>query len=242
MNDQEKLFDKIRKLLRQAENTPHEEEARTFYAKAQELMLRFRIEESLLWVNDPSKRESIDTIDIGIKDKQPGARYKRLILLRIAQLSSCRMYYIHAGNQSKVVGFPQDLVWTDMLYSSIMSQASFAMAKAQAIDGDGINTRTFRNNFYRGFANRIIERLDETYKQAVESVAYSGSTALVLASRAAQVDQYVDKNLNLGRASRPGAFQYNEKAMTHGRLAADVTDINVTKTVSKAPPKGELSG
>lgn len=226
VTEHDQLFEKIRGLLRKAEKTPYEQEANTFFAKAQELMLKYRIDEATLWAQDPSRREQIESMEVEIRDKQPGARSKRILLRTIAELSSCRFYYREAGNCSIVVGFPKDLIWVEMLYTSVMKQASFKMVMAQAKDGDGINSRTFRNNFYKGFCSRLSERLKETYGQAQQAVAYTGSQALVLQDRRKQVDDWIKRNVRLSFARNQDTSTRNYRAMTHGQMAAETTDIS----------------
>jgi hypothetical protein len=127
-----------------------------------------------------------------------------------------------------------------------MSQASFAMARAQAIEQHvtKINTRTFRNNFYRGFTDRITERLQETYDAALRAMIEppTGSTALVLASRKQQVDQWLQRNVNLGRGRVGDGGKRDEAATRHGRFAADATDITGGKASVTSKPRSELNG
>src|SRR3954469_24189165 len=77
MSDQQKMFEKIRGLLRKAESTTFEQEANTFFAKAQELMLRYRIDEEALWKLDPERRANIDQIFITLRDRDSGVMHKR---------------------------------------------------------------------------------------------------------------------------------------------------------------------
>lgn len=240
LTDQESLFRKIRGLLRQAEGTDNEHEANAFLQKAQELMLRYQVDEEHIWRNDPTKRTKIEQIKVKIPDKSPGAQYKRIILANIAQVSSCRMYYTEGAGTSTVVGFPVDLAWVEMLFVSIMTQAQFKMALAQAHSTSHV--RTFRTNFWGGFSERIDQRLRDTYVKAQTATdvgSSAGSTALAIRDRRIKVDDWVKQNLRLGAGRSSSSGRYDGGARDSGKFAADTTDISggrrsVTKT------KGQL--
>lgn len=240
VDEQEKLFTKIRGLLRQAENTPYEEEANSFIRKAQELMLRYQIDEEALWASDPNRRQKVEQTNFKIADKTPGAQYRRIILSQIAQVSSCRMWYTEGSANSTVAGFPVDLVWVDMLFTSILTQANFKMAMAQAIQTG--NARTFRTNWWAGYCSQISKRINETYAQARADVETStgASTDLMIRDRRMKVDDYVNSKVSLRSTSYRDSSRYDAGARAAGKQAADTTDISGgRRSVSK--PKGSLS-
>lgn len=234
--EQAALYEKIRAILRKAESSTFEAEANTFFAKAQELMLRYRIDEEELWRRDPHKRTTIEQVYIAISDKDAGSMFRRLILRTVAELSSCRMYYKSNQGTSVVVGFSNDLIWVEMLFSSIIVQANFKMAHAQAMaqaNDPRLNSRTFRNNFWEGFQESICFRLHDTYRQAqrevnlAQSPSQEAGSAIALQDRKAKVDAWVNANLSLGRGKAVrGSSTYNEGAQKSGKFAAGTTDIS----------------
>jgi len=74
-----------------------------------------------------------------------------------------------------VVGFPSDLDSTELLFTSLLVQATRAMTQAKpTADEYGRNTtRSFRQSFLTAYASRIGERLsaaaDEVGQEAVSS-------------------------------------------------------------------------
>src|SRR5574339_993610 len=123
-DSREALFHKVRSLLKKAESTPFEEESAAFFAKAQELVIKYAIDEEALWRNDPSKREEIITADIEIKDRGTGSAMRQM-LYQVATNSRCRMWYRPGGNNSTIAGFSSDVIFTEMLFSSIRKQMNF---------------------------------------------------------------------------------------------------------------------
>lgn len=225
-HDKEALFEKIRKLLRKAESTKFEEEANAFIQKAQELMLRYQIDEEKLWKDDPQAREKIETITITVNSGSPGSQYQRIILSQVAQLSNSRMWFTEGTDKCTVAGFSVDLAWVDMLFASILVQARFKMVIAQA--ASTTNARTFRTNWWRAYCDRICERLRETYRNAerVIDASASTSTSLVLADRNALVNAYVSKTVKLRSSSYRDSSRYDDGASSAGRKAANETDIS----------------
>lgn len=231
MNDnQEALFHKVRSLLKKAESTPYEEEAATFFAKAQELVIKYAIDEEELWKNDPSRREEIVTADIEIKDKAGGADSLRHILNQVAVNSRCRMWYAPGQSRSTVAGFSSDVLFTEMLFASIRAYMNFRYAMALA-NGKTSHPKTFRNSFCAGFADRITERLREQLRNQEawlndQHTSTGGSTSLVIRDRRQKVNDWVNERVSLGRARRSSTTIRDIRAAGAGRVAADSADIS----------------
>lgn len=219
----EKIANKIRGLLRQAENTPFEEEADTFLRKAQELMITHSIDEERLWANEPSRRQQIETVVIKIPGNKPGSMQKRIILNQIARLNNCRMWY--SGDHASVAGYSGDLLWVEMLHTSILTQMNFKMAIAQAMS-EGANARTFRTNFADAYSSRICSRLKKMYAQASQEVTGEAGTDIALRARGEEVEKWVNDRVSLRNTSYQSSARYDSGARDAGRTAADNTDIS----------------
>src|SRR6266576_632804 len=126
--EQDKLYNKIRGLLRKAEGTDNEHEASSFYDKAQQLIMRYAIDEEQMWANDPDKRSKIETLDVVIMDRVTGADGKRTILHACAKANRCQMWYSPGRDRSTIAGYNSDALFVEMLYSSILTQMNFKMA------------------------------------------------------------------------------------------------------------------
>lgn len=228
--DREALFHKVRSLLKKAESTPFEEEAAAFFAKAQELVIKYAIDEEALWKNDPSKREEIIIESIEIKDRGTGEAMRQM-LFQVANNSRCRMWYTSGANKSSICGFSSDVIFAEMLFASIRKQMNFKYAIAVA-EGRTSHHITFRNDFVTGFSHRIIERLEEQLRQqnewlAQERTATGESTALVIRDRRQKVDDWVNERMKFGRARRSSSRGIRDvNAAAKGRVAAESADIS----------------
>jgi hypothetical protein len=229
--EQESLFHKIRSILKKAESTPFEHEAAAFFEKAQQLIARNAVDEELLWASDPSKRELIIQEDIAIEDRATGVHSKRELLHRIAANNRCRMWYSPGRNKSTVAGYPNDVAFCMLLYSSVVSQCNFAMAHALArsgSDGRG-SSRVFRKEFIYGFVDRVTERLREQQENIREWLSQqesTGTTDLVIADRKHKVDEWVRENIRLGRAKEHNFGKTNIAARGAGRVAGETADLS----------------
>jgi hypothetical protein len=185
----ESLLRKVRALLAKAESTTFEEEAQAFTAKAQELMTRHSIDRIVLDQHHEASDEPVAT-RIGVDD--PYAQAKAMLLALVAMANRCRAVWMKEFGFSTVFGHVDDLDGVDMLYTSLLVQATrvmTSMGSQQTMSGQS-RTRSFRQSFLVGFAHRIGERLTEATRSAeTAGVASHGASLLpVLADRQRAVD------------------------------------------------------
>lgn len=203
----ERILERVRRLLAKAESTPYEAEAETFTAGAQSLMARHSIDAALL----AAHRAAADAA-AGRAGGAPGGpdapsgrrvwvdtpypREKALLLGAVADANRVQTIWSDDEGYVTLLGFAPDLDAAETLYTSLLVQATRAMhAQGRRVDGrDGTRTRDFRAAFLAAFATRIGERLaavtrEETDRAVAEA---SGGQALVpvLAARAADVEAY----------------------------------------------------
>jgi hypothetical protein len=137
-----------------------------------------------------------------------------------------------------VLGFPDDLAAVEILYTSLLVQATSAMVHAgPRRDALGRSrTRSFRHAFLNAYAARIGERLREAAGEAADrAAADAGGKDLlpVLAARDRAVEQAVDTmfpNLAQGRAGSGS----NYEGWVAGRAAADLASLNGRSEVTGA--------
>ncbi|MDP9074500.1 MAG: DUF2786 domain-containing protein [Actinomycetota bacterium] len=186
-----RVLAKVRALLAKAESTTFEEEADSLTAKAQELMARYAIDQAMVHDADPDERPTGQRVWID----NPYAPAKSHLLAAVAAANRCRTVWFDRFSFSNVMGFPVDLEVVEVLYTSLLVQATRAMTAAGSVrDGGGRSrTRSFRQSFLISFASRIGERLREaTDSAAVEAGQVHGANLLpVLAGRGAAVDDAV---------------------------------------------------
>src|SRR4051812_37350169 len=153
----------------------------------------------------------------------PYAHGKALLLAAIASANRCRTVWADAYGFATVVGFPNDIDIVELLYLSLLVQATRAMTAAGAVrDSSGRSrTRSFRQSFLIAFANRIGERLAAATQVATEEAGqvHGGNLLPVLADRAATVEQAVDEMFPHLRPTF--AKVTNHAGWAAGRAAAD---------------------
>jgi Protein of unknown function (DUF2786) len=231
----QRMLGKVRALLAKAESTEFPEEAEALSARAQELIARHSIDHALL---------AAETGDLGgpagrrVAVDNPYDAPKAVLLTVVADANRCRAVWHRELGFSTVLGFPADLAAVEMLFTSLLVQATAAMVHAgPRRDARGRSrTRSFRHAFLNAYAARIGERLrDAAGEAANQAAADAGGKDLLpaLAARDQAVEKAVDAmfpNLAKGRAGSVS----NYEGWVAGRAAADLASLNGRSEVSGA--------
>jgi hypothetical protein len=220
-----KMLSRIRALLSKAEATTFDEEAQAFTAKAQDLMTRYAIDEALL-------EESDGHGDVGarrIHIDNPYAQAKVQLLSTVGSINRVRVVWDDQHGMATVVGMAVDLELVDMLFTSLLIQATRALteagnasiAKGGYQSGRLNRSPSFRRAFLLSYATRIGERLTEAGQRAAEESTSSHGAELVpvLARRAEEVDLRFEKMFPNTREIR--AKRVDARGWHAGRTAAD---------------------
>ncbi|GFJ92315.1 DUF2786 domain-containing protein [Phytohabitans rumicis] len=223
-------LDRVRALLAKAESTSFPEEAEAFTAKAQELMARHSIDYALL---SESRRDEPLGRRLGVDN--PYEAPKALLLDAVASANRCRSVWTQMYGFATVLGFPPDLDAVELLYTSLLVQATAAMTyQGSRTDAAGRSrTRSFRQAFLTAYAHRIRQRLaDATGAAVAEASSGPGRGELVplLTAREDAVDkatksmfpQVVGKSMPVS----------NREGWIAGVAAADAASLGI---------RGELS-
>ncbi|WUR81942.1 DUF2786 domain-containing protein [Streptomyces phaeochromogenes] len=175
-----RMLTRIRALLAKAEATGFPEEAEALSAKAQELMARHSIDEALLAARTHAK-DAPGACRIGVDP--PYETAKAVLLSAVSGANRCRAVWNEALGFSTVVGFEPDLEAVELLYTSLLVQATAAMTKAEAAQraGGRKRTKSFRQSFLAAYAHRIGDRLADVAEGQV--TATEGELLPVLAAR-----------------------------------------------------------
>jgi Protein of unknown function (DUF2786) len=209
-----KLLNRIRALLAKAEATSYAAEAETFTAKAQDLMTRHAIDEALLRDTD----EQVAVIALRVHLQSPYASMKATLLNAVSRANRCKVIYNASLAIATVVGVPVDVDQVEMLFTSLLIQATRAMAEAGAArPGTFDRSATFRRSFLTAYAVRIGERLKEADAAATES--YGKDLVPLLQRQEDAVQQEFDRLFP--HIKMTGEGYYDRRGWEAGRRAAD---------------------
>ncbi|MFC0039543.1 DUF2786 domain-containing protein [Actinomadura rayongensis] len=212
------ILARIRGLLAHAESTGNVQEAEAFTAKAVGLMAKYGIEHAMLSDVEPET----DTIGDSerIRLHAPYALDKVTLLHHVAEALGCKMVFYKAGPtySATVFGYESDRERVNLLFTSLLVQATHAMAATQVPFGESV--KAFRRTWYQGFAIAVHERLkvaENHARQQAEAgsataTAGTRSTALVLADRA-------DRVQDAWRERTQGIKAISRKLSGSGRMA-----------------------
>ncbi len=193
------ILDKIRRLTAKAEATPYEAEAMAFAAKAQALMTQHAIDAAMLDVGDAAR---VATTEIELGDPYASARFS--LLGAIARANRCRAVWDKRAGLVTLVGTDVDRANIELLYTSLLLQATTVMtAEGSKVDAFGRNrTRSFRQAFLIGYADEVGRRLHKADREIVEQQSDPGVHP-VLASVDAEVDTEMRRLFPYLGAHRP---------------------------------------
>lgn len=161
-----RMLARIRALLAKAESTEYPDEAEALTAKAQQLMAQHSIDEALLAV-DGADRDTPAALRIGVDNPYEGP--KTMLLDAVAAANRCRVVWAKEFGFCTVVGFDGDLDGVELLYTSLLVQATHAMNRAGSRRDS--RSKAFRQSFLVAYAARIRERLTAATERATSAAA-----------------------------------------------------------------------
>jgi Protein of unknown function (DUF2786) len=233
-------LDRVRALLAKAESTTFSEEAEAYTAKAQELMARYSIDYALLGAGEKAGQDAgAGPVGRRIGVDNPYEAPKALLLSEVATANRCRSVWSSSLGFVTVLGFGSDVDGVELLFTSLLVQATAAMVRAGSRrDAYGrSSTRSFRQSFLTAYAHRIGERLTEATRNATEQAAREvagrpGADRLlpVLASREAKVDELAD-DLFPNLVGRQVSIS-NREGWISGRAAADRAHLRAHQPIT----------
>lgn len=228
----DKIMKRVRALLAKADSTNFPDEADQLTAKAAELMARHGIEQALLGDHNPMPDKPEDRKVIV---QAPYASVKSILFNGLAKALRCRVVRIERGRVEilHVFGFRTDLERLDVLYTSLLLQATHRMVRLDIPSFQGV--RAYRRSWLLGFAAEAAKRV-AAVEQAVQSEE-SGDhgqerVALVLADRETMVQGMYARAYP---KTDPGRrISYSGTGYGQGRRDAASANIGTTGLGSRA--------
>jgi uncharacterized protein DUF2786 len=223
------ILDKVRKLLAKAEDlacTTAESEA--FNAKATELIAKYGVDRAMLAESDPGSDIVGDRV---IEVPAPYALDKWSLLAGVATQLRCRAVQRRdrTGLAIHLFGFASDLERVELVFTSLLVQASQALAAQPAPGSESV--AAYRRSWLAGFTHAVVIRLRAAESRAATEAApheSSGrSVALVLADRSAHVAARVSDTYP--HLDRLGPRRLAGSGRGHGYAAGQRADLGGTK-------------
>jgi hypothetical protein len=198
----EAVMRKVRSLLELAEDAGTEHEATNARERAEALMIKHAIDEAILAEAGPEAREEVTSREITLTS--PYADEKSLLLTEIAEVNRVRTVSptrpFHGKLPATLVGYPSDLDRVEVLFTSLLLQASREVMQVRPGEPSWIEAKlfgresltTYRRSWMLGFSETVGQRLrrihGEQQAQAEARNTTGHGTELVLADRQAAVD------------------------------------------------------
>jgi hypothetical protein len=214
----ESMLVKVRALLAKADSTEFPAESQALTAKAHALMARHAIDRAAV---DGAPPTGVATCRVLIDD--PYAKQRAALLMYVAGALGCRVLSWSGLGIATVFGFATDVEATELLYTSLLLQATDALLKADATQGGShpSTVAAFRRAFLLGFAQRIGQRLSSGREAVIdEAHATHGDDLLpVLADRADAIDAAIEPFLNPAGKPRRASRYSNLAGLGAGHVA-----------------------
>ncbi|MCO6004792.1 DUF2786 domain-containing protein [Actinoallomurus purpureus] len=225
-----RIPDRIRALLAKAESTEFPEEAEALTARAQHLMARHSIDQALL----PTRAGPPGDGPLGrrLPIDAPYESPKAALLGTVADANRCRAVWTRSLGFSTVLGFPSDVDAVELLFTSLLVQATSALVH-EGGRGRRSRTRAFRRSFLVSYAVRVGERLAEATGTAErQAAAETPGTGLlpVLAARDQAVDDAM-KAMFPKLTGRRIAAATDREGWLSGQAAADRADLGTRPAI-----------
>lgn len=214
--NRDKVLTTIRALLAKAESTQFAAEAEALTAKAQSMMTRHAIDEALLHAG---AEESVEVISRRILIDNPYLVEKVHLLSSVGHANRSKVVWMEEYAMATVVGTPVDVDQVELLFVSLLIQATRAMAEAGAArSGSFDRSPRFRRSFLTSYAVRIGERLTEADAEATAS--YGSELVPVLRRQEEAVDARYEELFPHTRQLN-SRKTYDRRGWDAGRKAAD---------------------
>lgn len=222
------LLARVRALLAKAESTDHPPEAEAFSAKAQELIARHAIDDALL----AGERPDDGAVGRRIHIERPYVRPKCSLLAQVAGANRCRTVIDTELELVTTFGHPADVDAVELLFTSLLVQATNAVLAAggDATVGHHRRSRGYRSAFLAAYATRIGQRLHHAQHRATTDPRCTAALP-VLARRESAAARAVDEHFPETARFRVQADDPLGRA--HGRAAADRADLHAADRLQR---------
>ncbi len=174
----EKLLDKVKKLLRLAERTTNEGEAAAAAAAAQKLIERHRLDVAAIDISEGEREVPLEAPERTVLDGAEGRRnkcaWRGALASGVARANACRVYW--TGPRLQIVGAPSDVATVRYLYAYLVREID----RLAATKSGG---KAWLHGWRMGAVSTVSQRLaaarDEARREARAEAQTGGGTAIV---------------------------------------------------------------
>lgn len=218
----ERVLDRIGKLLAQAEGTDNEHEADAFVTRAQELATSYAVDLEQARARQAARRDRAGAVDsfeqrtvtVGERAKR-GNRQLVLLYVIVARANEVMVNVAHDSTFVVGFGYPADLDVVEQLWASLATQLAGAAGRrlrAGEHRAAGVPAVSWRLSFYDGWLVAVQERLTTARARALRAVDAAPAEGpfeqrpgeLVLRAKAERVREFHD-HASQARGSWRGA-------------------------------------
>lgn len=222
MTETEKWQDKVKKLLKRAQDpTVSEGERENLIEKATYLAAKFGFEA----IQAEEAGDKVTSITLNIVGSY--ALKQKLLVHGVFSAFGCRP--INLGAKMEVFGFPGDLDRAKTLYTSLFIQMLVGLASADKDKPDYVHGKAWNSSWLNGFINRVVKRVEIAYQQAKREASTGGNgMALVLVRRDELVKNAFNQAYPNTRKSH-GSRSTQSRAYGLGEQAGSRADIGQSR-------------
>lgn len=240
-------LEKIRALLDKAESTASEfpAEAEALTAKAIELMERYAIDEAMIADARPAqdRGEIIERLILVGSGPYVNARVMLASLIAEAHSVTPLTSTSYRGKMLHLNGYETDVELTEMLYTSLLVQASRALASPEVkrTKPGHVHGTAFGRSFLMAFAETIGARLREAHRTIGSENTSGRSVALVLVDRRNAVAEDVLRRYGKLRVAKQITAGSSYEGLLAGVQAGKSADIGTNRRVARQDARKGLA-
>ena len=229
----EKIINRIEALLRKAESTNSDEERETLSAKAEELMIKYSIDQAML---DPDRNTEDQIVSVQTHIRGIYQMIHMSSALSVVQAMGARGYYSDLRRLNKtvvvtVIDFESTIGLVQRMVDSTLAQSMMSMGfwwTANKNEWAASQGYMARRSFLEGFGRGVADRIRREREEAVAEVSETSGGELVLA-RDRKLDDAVAP---LGLVNKSSRHRSARDARTAGFVDGQRADINRKASVT----------
>lgn len=234
---EERMIDKVQKLLAKAEGTDNKDEADAFFAKAEEIMITHALNEDVIRARmGETKSITIGMLRIPIVGIFRSAEL--IALYRIAE--AFRFKGIKTANAKfegksadilSVIGPEDELRDFEILVASLRVQLARELRRfheAYKIDhwfADKQELYVARRSFIDGYGTQVANRIKATQQAVIKEVSKTDDLLPILADKATLIDMFIKNEFGKLRQGRASRKQFSPTGHAAGKRAGEKADV-----------------